>query len=166
MAFYSNYRVRRLGLDGVFDSIFSPKDHDIPSGISPDEIRRYPSSHYKFRYTAHHHTPKNSLKPDPIVLLDIISQLGAEPSNCIYVGDSLHKDIAMARDAGVTDVFAQYGRAQHTEAYALLKEVTHWSDQDVDREKKVTERDIKPGITLRQNFGEIFENFLFGDRNG
>ena len=34
MAFYSNYRVRRLGLDGVFDQIFSPADHDVPGGIS------------------------------------------------------------------------------------------------------------------------------------
>lgn len=166
MAFYSNYRIRRLGLDGVFDRIFSPADHDIPASISPDEIRRYPSSHYQFRYTTHHHTPKGSLKPDPEVLLDIVSQLGTDPANCVYVGDSLHKDIAMARDAGVLDVYAQYGRAQHTDAYALLKEVTHWSDADVEREKHITERLVQPGITLTENLGQILEHVSFGDWNG
>jgi phosphoglycolate phosphatase-like HAD superfamily hydrolase len=46
MAFYSNYRVRRLGLDGVFDFVFSPQDHDIPAGLTVEEIRRYPASYY------------------------------------------------------------------------------------------------------------------------
>jgi hypothetical protein len=55
LAFYSNYRVRRLGLDGVFDYIFSRKDHDIPASLSRDAIRRYPASHYEFRYTARTH---------------------------------------------------------------------------------------------------------------
>lgn len=166
MAFYSNYRVRRLGLDGVFDWVFSPEDHDLPEHISPDSARNYPASHYQFRYTRHDHTPRGSLKPDPTVLLKIIAQLGAEPSDCVYIGDSLHKDIAMARDAGVKDVYAQYGRAQDTDAYALLREVTHWSDADVEREKRITEREVLPGVTLSINFGQILDHFTFGDWNG
>jgi 3-hydroxyisobutyrate dehydrogenase-like beta-hydroxyacid dehydrogenase len=38
MAIYSNYRVRRLGLDGVFDFMFSPRDHDIPESISVEDL--------------------------------------------------------------------------------------------------------------------------------
>lgn len=162
MAFYSNYRVRRLGLDGVFDKIFSPADHDIPEGISIEDIRKYPASHYEFRYTTHNHTPKGSLKPDREVLLDIVSKLGVEVSDCVYVGDSLHKDVAMARDANVADIYAKYGRAQHTEAYQLLREVTHWSNEDVEREKKISERHVSPGITLENNFGEILDHVQFG----
>jgi hypothetical protein len=57
------------------------------------------------------------------------------------VGDSPTKDVAMAQDVGISDVYARYGRAQHTEAYDLLREVTHWSDADVEREKRsVNER--------------------------
>jgi len=162
MAFYSNYRVRRLGLDGVFDKIFSPGDHDIPVGISIDEIRKYPASHYEFRYTSHGHTPKHSLKPDPKVLLGIVSELGVETADCVYVGDSLHKDVAMARDAGVMDVYAEYGRVQHTDAYQLLREVTHWSDADVEREKKISKRDVQPGVTLKDEFGELLQYVKFG----
>jgi phosphoglycolate phosphatase-like HAD superfamily hydrolase len=127
MAFYSNYRVRRLGLDGVFDTIFSPEDHDIPANIDLETMRKFPASHYSFKYTKHQHTPKGELKPNPQVLLDIIELISATPENCVYVGDSLFKDIAMALDAGVLDVWAKYGQAQHREEYELLREVTHWT---------------------------------------
>jgi hypothetical protein len=61
-----------LGLDGIFDFMFSPEDHDIPESISLDDIRKYPSSHYEFRYTKQQHTPRRSFKPDVIVLQKII----------------------------------------------------------------------------------------------
>lgn len=166
MAFYSNYRVRRLGLDGVFDFIFSPRDHDIPLNIPISNIRRYPRSNYEFKFTRQQHTPAGSLKPDPEVLLDIIQHLKKAPADCVYIGDSLHKDVLMARDAGVADIYAEYGRAQHTDAYTLLKEVTHWSDADVERERRVTARDVNPGVTLKKNFGEILEHVKFGNANG
>ncbi|MCW2319317.1 FMN phosphatase YigB (HAD superfamily) [Rhodoblastus acidophilus] len=34
MSFYSGYRLKRFGLDGVIDVLFSPEDHDMPAGIS------------------------------------------------------------------------------------------------------------------------------------
>ena len=166
MAFYSNYRVRRLGLDGVFDFMFSPKDHDIPDSISLEDIRKYPASHYALRYTKQEHTPKNSFKPDSIVLLKIIEDLGVNASECVYVGDSLTKDVAMAQDAKIADVYAKYGKAQHTGAYALLREVTHWSDADVKREKRIGERQVQSGTILESNFAQILSHFQFGDWNG
>ena len=166
MAFYSNYRVRRLGLDGVFDFIFSPADHDIPPGVSVEDLRKYPASYYKFKYTKHEHTPRGSLKPNADVLLDIVSKVGADVSQCVYVGDSLQKDIAMARTAGVTDLYARYGKAQDTAAYQLLREVTHWSDEDVQREKEISERIVVPGITLDRCFAQILEHVEFGGPGG
>jgi FMN phosphatase YigB (HAD superfamily) len=163
MAFYSNYRVRRLGLDGVFDYMFSPRDHDIPASISIHDIRKYPASHYKFRYTKQKHTPKNSFKPDTAVLLKMIKDLGVDRSECVYVGDSLTKDVAMAQDAKVANAYAKYGKAQHTKAYQLLREVTHWSDADVHREKLISERQVRPSIILASNFGQILSHFDFGD---
>ena len=40
----------------------------------------------------------------------------------------------MAIDVGLTSVFANYGHGISGEKYELLKEVTHWSDADVQRE--------------------------------
>jgi FMN phosphatase YigB (HAD superfamily) len=34
MAFYSNYRIRKLGLDGLLDSLYSPPDHALPKNLT------------------------------------------------------------------------------------------------------------------------------------
>ena len=83
MAFYTGFRIRNLELDGLIDILFSPKDHDLPEGLSPEDIRRYPASYYEFRHTAHRHTPPNELKPNPQLLKDIISLIEAKPTECV-----------------------------------------------------------------------------------
>ena len=162
MAFYSNYRVRRLGLDGVFDVIFSPADHDIPKEMTIEQLRKYPAKKYEFAYTRHQNTPSGELKPNKDILLSIVAHVGAKVEDCVYVGDSLVKDVAMAKDAGVFDVWAKYGLTQDTDAYQLLREVTHWSAADVEREKKISEREIKPSVELSTSYSELLDSFQFG----
>jgi FMN phosphatase YigB (HAD superfamily) len=164
MAFYSNYRVRRLGLDGIFDVIFSPKDHDLPKGMGVDQLRKYPAARYEFQHTDHQHTPAGELKPNKDILLSIVRHIGAAPEDCVYVGDSLIKDVAMAKDAGVSDAWAKYGQSQTTAGYKLLREVTHWTDADVDRERQVSQREVKPSFELPIFFSDIFDVFQFGNR--
>ncbi|HEX9786843.1 MAG TPA: HAD family hydrolase, partial [Candidatus Binatia bacterium] len=163
MAYYSNYRVRKLGLDGVFDILFSPADHDIPKDMTIEQIRKYPASRYEFQNTVHQYTPTGELKPNRDILLSIIRHIDAAPEDCVYVGDSLFKDVAMAKDAGISDAWAKYGQSQATAAYQLLREVTHWSDDDVEREKKISQRDVKPSIELSTSFSDIFSHFKFGN---
>src|SRR5581483_7760245 len=67
----------------------------------------------------------------------------------------------MAKDAGVDDAWAKYGQSQNTPAYQLLREVTHWSDEDVEREKRISQRSIKPSRELA-GFNDLFEYFRFG----
>jgi phosphoglycolate phosphatase len=163
MGFYSNYRVRRLGLDGVFHQIFSPRDHDIPENMTRDQIRKYPAAHYELRCTRHNHTPKGSLKPDAAVLRAIIDQVGGAPEDCVYVGDSLLKDVPMAQEVGVSDAWAKYGEAQDKLAYGLLVEVTHWTAAAVEREKQLKAHHVNPTVTLHNNFSELLTFFSFGD---
>jgi len=125
MAFYSAYRLKRFGLDGVIDVLFSPEDHDTPAGVSVEKLRRLPDDFYKLQVTKVNHTPSGELKPNKLVLLDIIKAVDAEVSRCAYVGDSLFKDVAMARDAGVFDIHAQYGESQRRPEYDLLRRVSH-----------------------------------------
>jgi len=111
MGFYSAYRLKRFGLDGVIDVLFSPEDHEMPTGISLEKLRRHPDEFYQLQVTEIRHTPPGELKPNPRVLLDILREIGAKPERCAYIGDSLFKDVAMARDVGVLDVHAQYGES-------------------------------------------------------
>ena len=158
MAFYSAYRLKRFGLDGVIDIMFSPKDHDMPSGVSVDSMRRLPEEFYELQVTESRHTPPGELKPNPRVLLDIIKTVGATTDRCAYVGDSLFKDVAMARDVGVFDIHAKYGESQRRPEYDLLRQVSHWTEADVQREKSIVEKghDFEPSAVLTDSFTEIF----------
>jgi phosphoglycolate phosphatase len=161
-SFYTVRRTRMLGLDGVLDYLYSPPDHELPPTHTREHVRRHPPEHYRFFHTVHHHTPTGELKPNPQLLLDILRDAGASPDQAIYVGDSPMKDIAMAQDAGVTDVLALYGKAQDREAYELLRRVTHWTDAAVAREKEILARaEVTPSHVLQRTFSELLRLFSF-----
>ena len=163
MGFYSGYRLKRLGLDGVIDIMFCPEDHDTPVGASVSRLRSRPEDAYELQVTQVMHTPRGELKPNAKVLRKIIDDVGASITRCIYVGDSLFKDVVMARDCGVLDVYAKYGESQKRPEYELLRKVSHWTDEDVDRERKIVEHgiDFTPTITLKNHFSEIFDHVEF-----
>jgi FMN phosphatase YigB (HAD superfamily) len=167
MAFYSNYRIRRLGLDGVLDYVFCPEDHTLPDGLTESDLRNYPASHYELKYTKQQFTPKGSKKPDTKVLDAIISDLKLKKSDCVYVGDNLMKDVAMAVDCGVDDVWAKYGQAHKRPEYRLLVDVTHWTPEEVEREQKIKEREhVHPTHVLNEKFSELLDLFEFKDFHG
>jgi phosphoglycolate phosphatase-like HAD superfamily hydrolase len=161
MAFYTNYRLRNLELDGLIDYLYSPEDHDLPAGLTPEQIRKYPSEHYQLKFTEHRHTPKGELKPNADILESILDSVRADKDACIYIGDSLMKDIAMAKDAGIMDVYAAYGRAQHRDEYELLREVSHWTDEDVARERQLQQRHVNPTYVLEGSLSEVLAIFKF-----
>lgn len=158
MRFYSSYRLKRFGLDGVIEILFSPKDHDMPAGVPLDRLRRFPDDFYELQVTKVMHTPPGELKPNPKVLREMIEMVGSSPDRCAYVGDSIFKDVAMAREVGVFDVHAQYGEPQERPEYELLQRVSHWTEDDVQREAAITARghDFVPSAVLKDCFAEIF----------
>jgi len=156
-AYYAAYRVRTLGLDGVLDQLYSPPDHALPDGVTPSLIRRYPPEHYQLRRTMHRHTHEGVWKPAPTVLQDILDDVGAEPAEAAYVGDSLIKDVAMAQAAGVLDVFARYGDVRDRPGYALLRRVTHWSPAVLAGAERLTEARVLPTHALGASFAELLD---------
>jgi len=162
LSYYAGYRMRKLGLDQLLDHLYSPADHALPRGLTPEQVRTHPAEHYAFHHTLHHHLPAGTHKPDARVLLDILADVGCEREEALYVGDSLLKDVAMAQDAGVTDVHAAYGVAQHREGYELLRRATHWTDQDVARERTLLERgEVVSSHVLVNGLHELLEQFEF-----
>ena len=154
-AFYTNYRFRKLGLDGLIDFLYSPPDHSVP--VDTLAIRKYDPASYDLKLTGHSFTPDGEVKPNPHILSTIIEELGFTKSDTAYVGDNLLKDVFMAQEAGVLDIHAEYGAAQdRAEQYNLLKKVTHWTPEMVEREQAA----LKPGAVtpthvLRSSFSEI-----------
>ena len=157
-AFYTNYRFRKLGLDGLVDYLYSPRDHSMPSDTS---IRRYyDADSYSIKKTIHHFTPDGELKPNPHLLLAIISDLGASIEEVVYVGDNILKDVFMAQQAGVLDAHAAYGVSQHKPEYELLRKVTHWTPEMVELERQALRPGgISPTHTLDKTFSQIMPLF-------
>lgn len=166
MVFYTNYRVRTLELDGVLDFLYSPEDHDLPANLTREQVRMYPAKHYDLNHTVHRYTPRGELKPNPDVLLSIIDDIRIQKEDAVYVGDSLMKDVAMAQAAGVVDIHAKYGVSHHKEEYDLLRAVTHWTQKDVEREKKLSEQHVTPTYVLNSSYGELVEHFEFSPHDG
>ena len=164
LAYHSASRVRQLGLDGIVDYLYSPADHDFPAGVSRQDLRSAPDDIYEMRHTIARTTAKGIIKPNTHVLQQIIEEMNVSASATVYVGDSLMKDVAMARDCGALDVLAQYGGAQGKREYDLLRQVSHWTEEDVARERDMSQRPtVVPTYVLKQSFSEMLELFRFGD---
>ncbi len=164
-AFVTAQRILRTGLDGVLDYLYSPEDHDIPEGVSLEELRQYDDSAYVLALTRHFHTPAGAKKPSPEVLKSILADVNAVPASTVYVGDSRMKDIAMAQSVGALDVWAKYGEVQHLPEYDLLRRVSHWTDEDVRRERSIAKtKDVLASRVLETRFDELLGMFTFGRR--
>src|SRR6516162_6331474 len=86
MRFYSSYRLKRFGLDGVIEILFSPKDHDMPAGVPLDRLRRFPDDFYELQVTKVMHTPPGELKPNPKVLREMIEMVGSSQTAAPMLG--------------------------------------------------------------------------------
>ena len=94
--------------------------------------------------------PRQDRKPNPQLLADICRKEGADPKVTYYLGDSLVRDIAMAKQAGVTAIWARYGTEYDPKHWQYLVKVTHWTDEDVQREKILKSKysDVVPDYTI------------------
>ena len=161
-AFYTNYRLRALGLDRLIDAVFSPPDDDVPYDVQIAALRGKVAEEYTLRRTKSYFTPPGERKPNPRLLEHLIEKVGADPRQAIYVGDSLMKDVAMAKSVAVTDVWAKYGYSVEGRAeYDLLRQVTHWSPDEVSRERVISAEGVAPTYTLESGFSELLSLFEF-----
>jgi len=144
-----------------FDAIFCPEDHGLPSKVR----RYYQNGFWEPNITKFHYLPRGTKKPNPKILLQIVNSVAADIKKTIYIGDKLNKDILMANDASITSVYAQYGDKIDSNAYALLREVTHWPEKDVQKEAAVKQDykniDVQPMFILKKSFKELFKYFEF-----
>lgn len=159
-AFFTKYRLKHLGLDGLIDFVYSPIDTGKPDSVD----RVYPEDFWEPEITKFRYLPKSTLKPAPEILEIILRDCNADKQNTIYIGDKLDKDVFMAKQANVFSVYAKYGSQIDTKKYELLKDVSHWTDDDIQREinfKKDNKIKPIPDITFNSSFIEMLDNFEF-----
>jgi phosphoglycolate phosphatase len=144
-------RLRRLGVIDYFDHLYAIDHEGIEPHPKPDRMR---NGRYEEIIT---YVPPEERKPNPELLFDICDKEDVDPSEALYVGNSIPKDIAMAKEAGIPSVWARYGRNYDDSLWELLVRITHWTDEDVKREERIRERfsDVEPDATI-----DRFEDIL------
>ena len=158
---YSEDRLVKLGLDGLIDTLYAPLTRfPIEHSTSLYDNLDF-SNRGKSKYTKIKNLPSEDTKPNPKVLLDIISDFNILHDEVIYIGDSKVKDICMANSAGIVSILVNFGVSSHLNAYNLLRDVSHWTNEDIQREKESSKLDCIPTYELHKKFSEIFSFFEF-----
>lgn len=129
--FQAENRLRQLRLDRLINGLCCVSDHAVPHADTVAAIRRKSADHYKSSLRSVILLPPGLTKPSPGVLQFVVSSLELAYEACIYVGDSLSKDVVMAQEAGVYDCWAQYGVRVSPLDLATLVRVTDWSQRAV-----------------------------------
>jgi FMN phosphatase YigB (HAD superfamily) len=148
----AHYRLAKLGIVDRFRRLYV-----LDSGYlgHPDPER---ASEIRPPEGFVHVLPQASRKPNPEVLLEICAREGVAPEDAWYVGDSLTRDISMAKAAGVTSVWARYGTCYDSGLWDILVRVSHWSEEDIRREAELKKRHgtVQPDFTI-DSFDELIQ---------
>lgn len=160
-SFYTKYRLKTLNIDGLIDCIYAPVDSEVPETVK----KYYPEGYWEPQKTEFRYLSREVKKPNAEILEIILKDFNAKKENTIYIGDKLARDVFMAKEAGITSVYALYGDKTEGNEYNLLKEVTHWSNEDVQREIKFKAdfkgKTIIPDVTLETSLKELSDSFEF-----
>jgi len=138
------YRLEKLNVLQYFTRLYAPEGN-YQGHPDPDRARSHQPRENFIRYV-----PKNERKPNPAFLRDICQQERFSPEQTWYVGDSLVRDMSMAREAGVKAVWARYGTSYDKRHWDLLVRITHWTAADVTREEglQTRYRQTRPNFTV------------------
>ena len=107
-------RVRHMQLDHHLDAIYSLPGFTFPEApggeklVAPDILRKEERGAYRVACKLVE-LPRDAEKPNPRGLLDICRDFAVDPKDVLLIGDSVRKDIAVAREVGALDCWAEYG---------------------------------------------------------
>jgi FMN phosphatase YigB (HAD superfamily) len=107
-------RVKRLGLDGLLTALYTmpgfqfPQSPDGAALVAPTIVQKEERGEYRAACPVVE-LPRDYEKPNPKGLRQVLQTYRVEPSQCIVVGDSLKKDVTVAREVGCYDCWAEYG---------------------------------------------------------
>jgi phosphoglycolate phosphatase len=101
--------------------------------------------------------PADETKPDPRVLFEIAQIEETVMSSIAYIGDSISKDILMAKKAGCFAIWAKYGVHRDKSMYDKLIRISHWTKEDIRREKDYAAEatKIRPDFVCERSVVEI-----------
>jgi phosphoglycolate phosphatase len=107
-------RVRRMELDQYLAGLYTMPGFHFPKGpdgealVAPDILQKQEKGAYK-PLCPTYELPRECEKPNPAGLERILKEHGVQPQEVLVVGDSVKKDVGVARKVGCHDAWAEYG---------------------------------------------------------
>ena len=107
-------RVKRMGLDKHLTALYTLPGFHFPATdageklVAPDILQKEERGEYRAACPVVELT-RDCEKPSTKGILMICEKYGVDPKHTLVIGDSVKKDIAMAREVGAIDVWAEYG---------------------------------------------------------
>jgi len=145
------FRLRALGISRYFDGLYTWHEEPWFEGKTP--IR----SRIKKRVRL----ASSELKPNKEVVWRVLQDFSLDRQSTFMVGDSISKDMAAARDAGVNDVWARYGTRPSEKNLSTLRMITPWTDAAKGAEKTARVQMI-PSYVI-DDFADLKD--IIGSRN-
>lgn len=142
------YRLKKLGIDNYFKEVY------VSDSLykRPDTIPSSPKTHIV-----------HGKKPNAEVLKEICCGEKVSVCEAVYIGDSLSKDMMMAKQAGITSIWCDFPRDDIRDLYSKLVAISHWKEEDFQREQQYKnewkENGYIPDYTIH-TFGECRKFFL------
>jgi phosphoglycolate phosphatase len=107
-------RARMMELDGLLATLYTLPAFQFPATregvtlVSEAIVRKEEKGEYRARCPVVE-LPRDFEKPDDRGLRRVCEEMGVPPRDVLVVGDSLVKDVALARKVGAVDAWAEYG---------------------------------------------------------
>jgi len=115
------YRLRKLGIDNFFKKVYVSDSLYKPTDLIPKSSKT---------------CIVHGKKPNANILKTICSNENINLNEAIYVGDSISKDMLMAKYAGVQSIWCNFQKSNGKKLYDKLVAISHWSNQDFQNEEK------------------------------
>ena len=115
------YRLRKLGIDHYFKEIY------VSDSLykRPDTMPSSPKTHVV-----------HGRKPNADILRGICSAEKINIGEAVYIGDSLSKDMLMAKQAGIMSIWCDFPRDDIQDLYSKLIDISHWKERDFQLEQQ------------------------------
>jgi FMN phosphatase YigB (HAD superfamily) len=110
----AEFRAKRMGFDQHLTALYTLPGFEFPAApdgkklIAPDILRKDERGDYRAACPVIE-LARDCEKPNPKGLDQILRTYSAKPAETLVIGDSLRKDIAVAREVGAIDCWAEYG---------------------------------------------------------
>ena len=146
-------RLNRLDLFQFFQKVYCRERSDTPHPV-PELASNWLERVPKDRVVE---LSDHQAKPDPSVLLEICAREGVASEDASYVGDSVARDILMAKRANVFSIWAAYGAQHDPKLYKSLVRISHRTSEEIALDEQLTEeaKNIRPDYVAQISFAEV-----------